>query len=219
MNYLELCQRVRQDSGVSGEGPAAINGQSGILARIVVWVKNAHNQIQLKNTDWRFLWAFGEGRTIVGHREYRPADFGVAQFRTIKSFFCDKDELIQRDWDWYLREVKAKGDTDDTGVPQYFIVKPDEKILLYPTPTAEHTVNVDYYKRPVQLVNGTDNPVIPEEFHEAIVCRALMYYAHHEEDTYLFQTKLVEYNEWVNLLSQSQQPQITFEQKPQIRFK
>lgn len=210
MNYLELCQRVRQDSGVSGEGPTAIEGQNGILARIVMWVRNANNEIQLKNTDWRFLWAQGEGATVVNRRDYFPADFGISKCRSIKSFFCDEDELTQRDWDWYLREVKAKGDIDNTGVPKYFIVRPDEKIVLFPTPTAVHSVNIDYYKRPVALVNGTDKSVIPEEYHEAIVCRALMFYAHHEEDTYLFQTKLVEFNQWINLLSQSQQPKITF---------
>ena len=64
MNFLELCQRVRQDAGVSGEGPTAVTGQSGILSRIVSWVKQANNEIQLKNKDWRFLWAQGEGNAI-----------------------------------------------------------------------------------------------------------------------------------------------------------
>ena len=211
MDFLGLCQRVRQDAGVSGEGPTAVTGQTGILSRIVSWVKQANNEIQLKNKAWRFLWAQGSGNTIKMGGEYFPADFGLVKPRSIATFRYNTKTLIERDWDWYQREVKAAGKDNEHGIPTYFIVRPDEKILLFPIPADVGTVTIDYYRKPVQLVNGVDKPLLPEEYHEAIVCRALMLYAHYEEDTYLFQVKLAEFNQWINLISQTEQPQITFE--------
>lgn len=211
MNFLELCQRVRQDAGVSGDGPTSVTGQTGILSRIVTWVRNANNEIQLKDQHWRFLWAQGSGSTIAKLGEYFPADFGVSKFRTLSVVRYSNKELIARDWDWYQREVAAAGKANEHGIPKYYIVRPDEKILLYPIPSEAETITIDYYCKPIQLINGVDKPAIPEEYHEAIVCRALMFYGHHEEDTYLFQTKLAEFNQWISLMGQTEKPQITFE--------
>lgn len=210
MTFLELCKRVRQDAGVSGDGPTSVSSQTGILGKIVTFVKNANNEIQLENIDWRFLWAQGDGSTIANIGDYFAADFGISRMRSIGTFTCNGSVLEPRDWDWYMREVKAKGEADRQGEPLYYIPRPDGKIVLFPVPAEAYPVSVDYYRKPVQLDNGTDISVIPEEYHEAIVCRALMFYAHYEEDTYLFQTKLLEYNQWLNRLNQTQQPQITF---------
>lgn len=210
MTFLELCKRVRQDAGVSGEGPTSVTGQNGMLARIVRFVINANNEIQLENADWYFLWAQGQGSTITKVNNYFDGDFGIDRMRSIRTFTCNEETIEARDWDWYMREVKGKGKDKELGVPKYYTVRPDNKILFFPVPDGDYPVSVDYYRKPVPLVNGTDVSVIPEEYHEAIVCRALMFYAHYEEDTYLFQTKLLEYNQWLNRLSQTQQPQITF---------
>lgn len=210
MNFLALCKRVRQDAGVSGDGPSSVTGQTDILARIVTWTKNADEQLQLKNEDWRFLWAYGSGPTVAGRAEYHPADLGLSSPRTLSNVVINGEPLESQSWEWYLHNVLSEGRESEQGTPKIFVMRPDNKIMLWPTPNAVFTVHTDYYKRPVALVNGTDEPLIPSEFHEAIVCRALMFYAHYEEDTYLFQTKLVELNEWLSLMGQSQKPSLRF---------
>lgn len=210
MTFLELCKRVRQDAGVSGEGPTSVSDQNGMLGKIVTWVKNANNELQLLNTDWRFLWRLGQGNSIANVSEYFPADFGISDMRSIASFYYDGAAIGLQDWNWYLDNVLATARTEEQGLPRIVATRPDGKLILWPTPNEAAPVVVNYYRKPVPLVNGTDISVIPEEYHEAIVCSALMKYAHSEEDPYLFQTKAAEYKQWINQLNQTEQPQITF---------
>ena len=47
MTYLELCQTLRREAGVSGVGPASVVDQSGEYLRLVEWIKAAWTEIQL----------------------------------------------------------------------------------------------------------------------------------------------------------------------------
>jgi hypothetical protein len=46
-------------------------------------------------------------------------------------------------------------------------------LVLWPTPSQNFTLNLDFRVRPVKLVNPTDSPILPEEFHEVILYAAL----------------------------------------------
>lgn len=210
MTFLELCKRVRQDTGISGDGPASVTGQTGILDKIAVWVKTANNEIQLEKTDWRFLWRLGTGLTTAQKGEYFPADFGIVNLRAISSAHYGNAELTQKDWQWYMNNVLSANRQDEVGLSNYIIVRPDNKVLLWPTPSEQRTLTVNYYRTPVQINQNNDVPVLPEEYHEAIVCLALVKYGNSEEDNYLEQTKRMEYKQWINRISQTQSPQIGF---------
>lgn len=45
-------------------------------------------------------------------------------------------------------------------------------LVIYPTPDTGYTLSVDFRVRPDRLVNNTDSPIIPWEFHEAILLAA-----------------------------------------------
>lgn len=210
MNYLQLCQRVRQDAGVSGDGPSAVTGQVGILARIVEWVKRANYDIQLERQDWSFLWASASGSTIANVASYLPADLGISSVRRIKAMLVDGDSVTLRDYSWYVTDVLQKGATSATGKPTDLIAKPDGNYLLFPIPDKIYPVHSEYYKRPVAITVNTDTPAIPEEYHEAIIAKALMYYADYEEDGYMYQKKQLEYATWLKRLSSTQKPKMEF---------
>ena len=59
MTFLELCQTVRQEVGVSGTGPSTVLSQEGQLKVIVDFVAASDFEIQVLWEDWDFLWAHG----------------------------------------------------------------------------------------------------------------------------------------------------------------
>lgn len=60
--------------------------------------------------------------------------------------------------------------------PNDVVIAPDKSIILYPKPVdTTFTVTADYYTKPQVLTLDTDTPNMPEEFHELILYRALMF--------------------------------------------
>jgi hypothetical protein len=73
-NFIQLCQLLRQEAGIAGTGPSTTEGQSGELGRLVQWIIEAYEDIQLKNLEWRF---FAEELcfAFVGWAKYLPKSF------------------------------------------------------------------------------------------------------------------------------------------------
>lgn len=45
-------------------------------------------------------------------------------------------------------------------------------LVLWPTPKAVRSIGLDFWIRPVKMVNDTDSPILPLEWHEAILLNA-----------------------------------------------
>ncbi len=79
MNFLEIAKRVRQECGLSGDGPVNVAGQTGIYAKVVAWVQSAHEAIQRQSDAWNFDWAEHSQALTDGVESYAPAsDWGLA---------------------------------------------------------------------------------------------------------------------------------------------
>lgn len=62
-------------------------------------------------------------------------------------------------------------------IPRYVFRTPSQEYGLYPPPDKAYEVVYEYYSLPVDLINATDVPTIPEQFRYVIVDGA-MYYAY-----------------------------------------
>lgn len=62
-------------------------------------------------------------------------------------------------------------------VPRYVVRAPSRELLFVPAPNAAYEVVYEYYSNGVDMVKGTDVPVIPEQYRHVIVDGA-MYYAY-----------------------------------------
>lgn len=60
---------------------------------------------------------------------------------------------------------------NESGQPELYF-REGNVLVLWPTPSREWTIAVDYVIRPQYLVNATDSPIVPLEYHEAIVLAA-----------------------------------------------
>lgn len=208
MTFLELCRRVREDSGVSGDGPAAVTDQRGILQRIVNWVKLANDEIQLEHDDWLFMNYVTTQTLTAGQAEFPLFSIGAPSLRTLAKVYAGGQEvpvISYSDWLDNLPRFSAS----QTGASLMAVtLTPDQRLLVYPVLSTDVVVTIRGYTLPTPLLNNDDVPNIPAQYHEAIVARALMYYADYEEDTYRYNRATADYEKWLKRLSETQLPRM-----------
>jgi hypothetical protein len=198
--YLQLCQDAATESGTVpniGASPSSVEGQTGRLLKITNWVRTAYEQIQREN-QWRWLNADFAGDTIANVREYNSAAMGITErfsrwiFDTpdAQSMFSvylkasgrsDEGFLTFVDWNYFRQNVLVGGAASATGKPIYLTVDEQNRIQIYPIPDAVYTIRGRYRKSPQILTGNTDVPEMPDEFHSAIVWKALMLLGQHDE--------------------------------------
>ena len=189
--YLKLCQDLRQEVGVAGTGLATVVGQTGMMAKIVKWIADADITLQLRWLDWSFLWSQFSQNTIANNYNIpAPSDFGEWD---IDSFWLDYGTdphklrvMPYEDW----RNTYPFSTTADK--PSSVVVKPDNDLVLFPTPDAVYSFSADYWRTPTRLEDNGDTSPIPTRFDRAIVCQAKLFYAEHENAPEVYQIATTE---------------------------
>lgn len=171
MTFLELVQKLVRYSGMADSGPSTVTDQVGDYLKAVTYIQDAHAEVQSLHFDWDFLWGTGSFTTTAGIDIY-PGISGLGIW-DVDRIAASGNPLTPRSW----ADHTPSG---DSGTPQYVIVRPDNQLLLYPVPNGSYTVTYDYYKRPRILVENSDTPLIPAQFRNVIVGRALMLYGNYE---------------------------------------
>lgn len=181
MNYLQLCQRVKLDSGQSG---AIVNAESANLtgddANIVRWVKDAWLEIQgLQN--WPFLRSRASFSTVIGQREYTLANMGISTLKTYDRAYGSLTVGTSKypfQWmDWASFRDLLDYFPAQSGLPQFATITGGRSLKFDFIPNQVATVEFDYYTRPIELTLNTDTPAIDADDQMVIVYRALMMYA------------------------------------------
>lgn len=208
MDFLELCKRVRQDSGVSGEGPATTISQTGILARIVKWTEKAHNEVQKSHPDWTFLRRSKSTVLVANERAYTPEMLSLEPLSNVKSVFIDGEKINVVDYDYWLENLSDYRASEKHSKPNSVTVNDIGYLEFHPTPDQAYTLDIVYQREPSKLTENTDSPLFNSEYHEVIVSRALMFYADYEEDMYRYQRASFEYELWLSRMADKYLPQI-----------
>ena len=169
MTFLELCQRLRQEVGAAGNGPANVASQSGGYARFVSWIATAWRELQ-NERRWAFDWAQTAIDLNAMDTEYSlPSDFDVWDAETLR-FAGAKINVVP----WH--EI----DKDISGTFGRAAIAPDGVLHLNAPPDNEGGLTFEYWRTPQALTGNTDTPRMPERFHMAIVYRAMLQYALYE---------------------------------------
>jgi hypothetical protein len=200
MNFLDLAKRVRSESGLSGDGPVNVVGQTGIYAKVVNWVRQAHEEIQLAEHQWRFDWARTTQALTAGQDTYNPEDWGldVRQWKRDTPYvYLTANGPVGKTWLHFIDYASfvRVSDTNATGLPFQFAEKPNRSLALFPAPMDGVTLVMEYYRRPEVLQANTDVPRMPVEYHMAIVWRAVMMCCAEIEDIGRFQSASKNYME------------------------
>lgn len=200
--FLQFCQTVRRECSVSGTGPTAVTGQTGILDKIVNWVADADQELQGRWFDWDFLhfptWTHN---TISGTATVAaPADLGTWDR---ESFFLDYSTANHKKLN--VLDYKAWRATMRQGVqtnqkPDAVIILPDNSLRLQSPPDGVYVLSADYWKRPVKMVDATDTSPVPEEYERIIVARAKIAYGEDRSVGEILASAQVEYDDLLDKL-------------------
>ena len=207
--YLELLQDLHREAGAAGTAPQGVTGLSGEAQRLAAWIKQAHNLIQLKYVNWKFLRnAFAASNTTTQGVATLAKPAGLRYwdektFTIIEPGGTDKNPIAAVEYDKIKRGIL---DTTE-GYPDHVIIMNDNSLMFEPVPDGVYTINADYYVRPTLLAASGDISLIPEEFHQIIVGRAMILYANFEsapeikdqgEEIYVEQLALLENDQLPN---------------------
>ncbi|MBV2128161.1 phage adaptor protein [Arsukibacterium indicum] len=199
MTLLELCNRVRQESGVSGPEIISVSGQQGMIAKIVAWVKQADTDIVGMRPDWNFLWRTADATLVTDQQNYSVADLSLFNMDKMLSFQIGTRLLKEVSWE----QFKYYGYNTDgkKGMPQGFTYRPDGVIAFYPTPDQAYVGTVEFSAIVEPLLLNNDESLIPVKHRDVIVQKALMYYSSHEEDNSLYSVASQRYEEYLTRLA------------------
>lgn len=218
MTFLELCQRVRQEAGISGTGPSSVVSQSGENKRIVDWVNSAWEDIQLARPDWFWMRSDFSFQTVVDQYAYTPVQAGIASrfsnwdTDSISTYLtstgvADESGLNYIDYASYRDQFLTGVQTASR--PIACSISPVLSLLIGYRPNAVYTVHGEYFKAPQTLSAGTDTPEMPSQFHMAIVYRALMLYARYEAAAEIYSDAELNYRRLIKRIELSQLPDIS----------
>jgi len=211
MNFLELCQKVSTEAGITTTGPTSVVAQTGILSKVVSWVRQADIDIQLERSDWFFLWKTTQANLVANKSEYMPVDLAAGDINVVHLALIDSKAAQVLQWTDYVELYRKTGKQADVADrPSAVARSPNGKFYFYPVPLLPCKIQIDYSTVPVHLTSNMDVPKVPERFHYAIVQKALMYYAEHEEDINRYNQARLNYLDWLNVMGRDTKPRLRF---------
>jgi hypothetical protein len=138
-----------------------------------------------EDTLWPFLWNVGTVTTATdGTTVYDLSqDAAAVQWNSFKVIRDDLDEISatkinEIDYDIYNKVFWARDNNmedDEYGSPARIARTRDNRVVISPPSDKAYTIQYDYYSIPDRLVNSTDETVIPKQFSQIIIHRALQY--------------------------------------------
>lgn len=193
-SYLTLCQDVARESGTfSNVGdPLTVVNQSGRLLRLTHWVNDAWGEIQREQPRWRWMIGDATGDTIAGVTGYSGAALGVSERFLRWEPYDDRQECDVSAWDaaigrsdegylrfaeWldFRRMYQSGEQAERTGKPEVASIAPNGELTVYPIPDKAYRLRCQYRKTAQALAADSDTPEMPEDFHDAIKWKALVY--------------------------------------------
>lgn len=223
MNFLQLCQRLRRKCRVSGTGPTSVANQSEEYARLVDFINEAWMILQRKRPDWKWMRGSMSFPTVADQAEYTLAqieatgaglsNFGNWQRDTFRCYTTatgtnDENVLSWLDYDMW-RDTYQFGATRHTQTrPTQFTITPVLGIGLGCTPIVGYTITGDYYKVAAEMEDDGDTPLLPSQFHMAIVYRAMMIFGVAESKPWIYDEGLANYNAILGEIELQQLPEI-----------
>lgn len=191
-DFLDLCVDLRRECAVGGTGPTTVVDQTGELERLVKWIRDAYNEIQSEEPNWRWLRSEFTFQTVAGDDSYAYGDMtdsvASATITRFDRFWTEEVQIYLTSagiggrhhipytrWEDFRRVWLTGNPTNQ--YPSCFSIDPRDNFRLGGPPGAVYTVTGEYQKSPQVLALDDDTPEMPAKYHPLIVARAMEKYA------------------------------------------
>ena len=234
MNFLEIAQRLRRESGLTSAlatSPTTVINQTGQLRDIVDWAAGAYTDIQTMSPCWNWLRSSFTLQTVSGTDTYVYGDAiddqtGLAitrfarwwplqegQCSNLKSYLTSggvgsEMYLDYLPWDWF-RDMYKRG-PQNNNPPLHFTISPQNKIVIGPKPSGIYTISGEYQMSAQTLALDADVPEMPADYHMLIVWKGLLDYAGKAAAPEVFTRAQTRAGPLMNALKMDELPQIGF---------
>jgi hypothetical protein len=102
---------------------------------------------------------------------------------------ADRSRLTYMPYQMFRNQFSQYAD----GRPKYWTEGPGGTILFDKSPDVAYLITMDYWMTPERLVNSTDIPALPEQFHDLIAWKSVMKFAGSEGAVDLYNYAKSEY--------------------------
>lgn len=168
--------------------------------RVINWINVAQDNF-VNRELWPFRETTGTLNTVAGTQEYSLAsNFSDMDQQNIISVALQgtvKRKLVY----WPFNQLRADQpdyDLQGSDVPTRYYIK-GGSIGFWPVPADAYTVLIDYYKNATELVNDSDESIIPLQYRKALMQYALSMEHDFDSDPDLAQKAMNEYEQIVTL--------------------
>ena len=217
MNFLQLCQRVYTEGGISGQ-IASTQNQTGEALRVVQWVQSAYLEIlNDQGLVWNFLRKDIKVQLTPGKGDYTFDDLSIArgvQWDTrsmrvsLNENGSDETFIISMRFpefrDYWLFSTRR----DVISRPLNAAVDIETKLRIAPLPAAAYWLHGQVQVMPEPLIDSDQIPILPERYQMAIVWRALRHYGMYEAAPEVVVRADAAYKETMQQLWGDQSPEV-----------
>lgn len=219
MTYLELVNRLREEILASGNPLTTLQGTLPRDAtRQKQWIATAWRRIQSLHTTWNFRrlsssHSVSQYSSVQSPTEYLANEVSAWLEHTFR-LAADGDNRAES-WpiDFLPYEDFINGIGEDPAnyqKPYKFTIRPhDNAIILGPAADAAYELFYDYTRTVQDLSADDDVPICPEDYHDAIVYRAMMMYGRANNAPEIYDDGRLEYRRVLGEMMHTQLPQIT----------
>lgn len=215
MNYLELVQRTRREAGIAGSGPTTTVALAGEMLRLAEWVREAYLEIQNSQPYWNWLHKTVSIDLAPGGQVFHPVNgwsiypirYELDSFHLFDPTIGVKDTSFLQFDDYPVARRTYIG--PQVARPTKFTVLPTREVKMNAILDKAYNLTLDYYGTAEELTLNTDVPSLPEQYHLAIVWKALTYYADYEEVPLLRTTATLKFTQIYDQMLRTETPEMT----------
>jgi hypothetical protein len=221
MTFLQLCQRVRSECDIPGAGPVTVIGQTGELERVVNWVNAAWMDIQTAHQDWNWLrTSLTPFATVALQTTYLPTsapmsltNFGSWDRDSFRVYdtaagIGSETPLTYFPYDKWRNTYLIGALRSTPSRPDIVTVAPDNSLGFGPITAAGYSIVGDYFKLPTEMSADVDIPILPVQYHIAIVYRAMMFAGAFYAAQEVYQRGELEFNKQMRRMTNDRMPDI-----------
>jgi hypothetical protein len=219
MNYLAICQRVHEIAGFQGQfNTVETTGYQSVITQAV---KDAYEDVQRYRPEWNYLKTRRNINISEASDEYTLGELwtagetpDLAAYRHINWYNPDTDRsmrLLEVPYDDFVLMQFSK-----PGEPRLFSIRPWDKALLISPVDQVYTLDLHYTKTLHQLVNNTDEPLVPLRHRQTIVYGALMKVSTYTGNPTLYDTYALKYAEEMGQLMREENPARRVTKRPVV---